>query len=171
MFSTSPASAANRAWGFTPSGSRTWRDGTRTPSAQLWRRRLLPPSWHPPKPPCAARAPTFVAQLDVEQAVDAVDGVLANAGQGVRAARGEERDQDAEVVEGDDGLRGRRTRATLARRARGRERSVSLPPRRPPSRPPTGGDVHASPSKAGSSSSEEDVRALPLLTLTFSLLR
>lgn len=49
-------------------------------------------------------APTFVAELDVEQAVDAVDGVLANAGQGVRAARGEERDQDAEVVEGDDGL-------------------------------------------------------------------
>lgn len=147
MFSTSPASAANRAWGFTPSGSRTWRDGTRTPSAQLPRRRLLPPSWHPPKPPCAARAPTFVAQLDVEQAVDAVDGVLANAGQGVRAARGEERDQDAEVVEGDDGLRGRRTRATLARRAWGRERGVSLPPRRPPPRPPTGGTYTRAPAR------------------------
>lgn len=58
------------------------------------------------EPPATARTPTFVAELDVEQAVDAVDGVLANAGQGVRAARGEERNQDAEVVEGDDSLQG-----------------------------------------------------------------
>lgn len=53
-----------------------------------------------------AHAPTFVAQLDVEQAVDAVHRVLADAGQGVGAARGEEGDQHAEVVEGDHGLRG-----------------------------------------------------------------
>lgn len=64
----------------------------------------VPPQRTGSAPP--ARAPTFVAQLDVQQAVDAVDRVLANAGQGVGAARGEERDQHAEVVEGDDGLRG-----------------------------------------------------------------
>lgn len=78
------------------------------PSARLRRGGLLllAPTARAAKPPSTARTPTFVAQLDVEQAVDAVDGVLANAGQGVRAARGEERDQDAEVVEGDDGLQG-----------------------------------------------------------------
>ena len=62
------------------------------------------PTAHPPRarPPL----PTFVAQLDVEQAVDAVDGALPDAAHRVGAARGEEGDENTQVVEGDNGLRG-----------------------------------------------------------------
>jgi len=53
--------------------------------------------------------------------------VLANAGQGVGAARGEESDQDAQVVEGDDGLQGRRRQVDVSKESTGATGTASGP--------------------------------------------
>lgn len=60
-----------------------------------------------PSAPRPGRGLTLVAQLEVEQGVDAAHGLLAGGRPQVRTPWGEEADEEAQVVEGHQGLRGR----------------------------------------------------------------
>lgn len=86
----------------------------------------------PPQPPgprlcpsasstCTQPGLTLVAQLQVQQGVDTAHGLLAGGGPQVRTARGEEANEEAEVVEGHQGLE-RQVEGVLQRHSGGQQR-------------------------------------------------